>query len=391
MRSRNNFPGGALPGSGADATFGGQNFYTLYATTKAMRLALGAGGTPQPVDIVSDVYNAAGQPVNGFHWYSNDPTNGDPGPYGVARSVIATQQPDGHWNGTQYWTNPLSTEYAIIILSPSVFQIGPKASCSVNPATIGTNGGLVSFDASGTQELNPNATISTYAWNFGDASSGTGQTTSHSYAAWNGAFPHVITASVTVTDSNNISDTATCTVTQIDTNLPPVADVGGNIGPGQYKFCLGSPMVLDGSASHDPEDGPVSSFAWDVTSPINFTPVDASTPTFDVSGIAPFNAVGGPYNFGLQVTDQNNHTTTRFGTAVVVAASDSFCNQPPTAVDDSASTFSGTAVSIPVLANDSDPDAGQTLTVTGTSNGPSNGSVVVNGDGSITYTSTNLT
>jgi hypothetical protein len=58
-------------------------------------------------------------------------------------------------------------------------------------------------------------------------------------------------------------------------------------------------------------------------------------------------------------------------------------NAPPNAVDDSASTFSGTPVSVGVVGNDGDPDF-DLLTVTAFTQG-ANGSVVDNGDGSVTY------
>lgn len=61
-------------------------------------------------------------------------------------------------------------------------------------------------------------------------------------------------------------------------------------------------------------------------------------------------------------------------------------NDPPVAIDDSATTDENTAVTIDVLANDSDPD-GDPLTVTGLGTlAPANGSVVINGDGTLTYT-----
>jgi hypothetical protein len=59
-------------------------------------------------------------------------------------------------------------------------------------------------------------------------------------------------------------------------------------------------------------------------------------------------------------------------------------NTPPVAVDDSAATIEATPVVIDVLANDSDYD-GDTLTVDSVTQG-SNGSVVKNGDGTVTYT-----
>jgi PKD repeat protein len=60
------------------------------------------------------------------------------------------------------------------------------------------------------------------------------------------------------------------------------------------------------------------------------------------------------------------------------------CNEPPVANADQAATSEDTAVTIDVLANDTDPD-GDTLTVSGVSGG-ANGTVTVNGDNTITYT-----
>jgi hypothetical protein len=59
-------------------------------------------------------------------------------------------------------------------------------------------------------------------------------------------------------------------------------------------------------------------------------------------------------------------------------------NQAPTAVDDNASTNEGTPVTIDVLGNDSDPDAGDTLTVDSVTQG-AHGSVTNNGS-DVTYT-----
>ncbi|GEM_PF-4681679 len=63
-------------------------------------------------------------------------------------------------------------------------------------------------------------------------------------------------------------------------------------------------------------------------------------------------------------------------------------NHAPSASDDTASTDENTSVTINVLSNDTDAD-GDTLSVTGTSNGPSHGSATVNADGTITYTPDN--
>jgi len=60
-------------------------------------------------------------------------------------------------------------------------------------------------------------------------------------------------------------------------------------------------------------------------------------------------------------------------------------NDVPVAVDDVSATDEDVAVNITVLSNDYDVD-GDTLTTTGVSSGPSNGTATVNADGTIQYT-----
>ena len=59
-------------------------------------------------------------------------------------------------------------------------------------------------------------------------------------------------------------------------------------------------------------------------------------------------------------------------------------NRPPVALNDTASTTKSTAVTISVLANDSDPDH-DPLSVTGLTQ-PASGTIVLNSNGTITYT-----
>lgn len=79
------------------------------------------------------------------------------------------------------------------------------------------------------------------------------------------------------------------------------------------------------------------------------------------------------------VTDGNGGSATSTVTVTVNPVNDA-----PDAVDDTASTGFNTPVTIAVLANDTDVD-GDTLAVTGTPTS-ADGSVVVNGDGTITFT-----
>ncbi|MFD0151833.1 S8 family serine peptidase [Streptomyces sp. NPDC055721] len=91
----------------------------------------------------------------------------------------------------------------------------------------------------------------TYAWDFGDGTTGTGRAPSHTYAAY-GQY----TVKLTVTDSSGRtgSNHTTVRVTDPAQNDKPDADFQG--------FCtVGGSCYADGSDSFDP-DGYITSYAW---------------------------------------------------------------------------------------------------------------------------------
>ena len=341
------------------------NLYTMYQLTKAMRTALDEPGATAPITLLGGTID----------WYA-----------GYADHLVQNQinlggPGAGHFSqtsGTAPINQDLSTSWAILILSQSLFELPPSAACTANPSTIGTNGGLVQFSAAGSFHPDPDVTLVSYSWNFGDGSAaGTGVTTSHTFTRPD-SFPTTRNVQVTVTDSQGLTATSSCPVTIVDTNVPPDANAGG-----PYSMCMGGSLTLDGMASAD-EDGTVEAYAWSWGT-INFAAPNATTGRVDAS--AAFEALGpGTYNLGLQVTDNDDAVNSEFTTVTVKPITDASCNQPPDAIDDAASTFSGTPVTVTVLGNDSDPNAGDTLAVTGTSAGPANGTAVVNGNGTITYT-----
>ena len=96
-----------------------------------------------------------------------------------------------------------------------------------------------SFDASSSSAL----AAATYSWTFGDATSGTGKTTSHAYAA-SGTY----SVTLTVTDANGTSS-STQPVTVSNTPPAPVASF--------TKSCSGLTCSFDGSASTN-----TTSYAW---------------------------------------------------------------------------------------------------------------------------------
>ena len=91
----------------------------------------------------------------------------------------------------------------------------------------------------------------------------------------------------------------------------------------------------------------------------------------------------GPDAFTYTVSDGEGGTDT--GTVNVTVSPAGGGNNPPVAVDDALTTQQDTPGSVNVLANDSDPDAGDTLTVSGSTAG-AHGTVSCTAAGSCTYT-----
>jgi VCBS repeat-containing protein len=101
------------------------------------------------------------------------------------------------------------------------------------------------------------------------------------------------------------------------------------------------------------------------------------------------------WSFENSLTDENSYTHMEMALSGdrLVLSHDKFvrafnvsqnANRPPDAVDDSATTAEDNAVTVAVLANDTDPD-GDPLTVMAVG-APAHGSAVLNGDGTVTYT-----
>lgn len=161
----------------------------------------------------------------------------------------------------------------------------------------------VVFDGSGSKDTD--GTIASYAWNYGDGTSGTGVKPSHTYTA---AGNYSVTLSVT--DNAGATDTATSTITVMKpppANQPPVAAFTSTVS--------NLSVSLDGSTSKDP-DGTIASYAWNYG--------DGTTGT----GVKPSHvyATAGTYQVVLKVTD-NKGATNSVTKPVTTAA----LNVPPTA------------------------------------------------------------
>lgn len=170
----------------------------------------------------------------------------------------------------------------------------------------GTANVAISF--SGAASTDPDGSIVSYSWTFGDGSAAVaGATPVHTYAA-GGSYTVVLT----VTDNDGLSNSASVTVNVTDgTGLqPPVARPGG-----PYTGLVGQALSFNGAGSSDP-DGSIVSYDWKFG---DGGTASGATPTYAY-------ATAGTYTVELKVTDSSAKTSTATTTATIAAS-----NRAPTA------------------------------------------------------------
>ncbi|HLE46623.1 MAG TPA: PKD domain-containing protein, partial [Thermoplasmata archaeon] len=206
--------------------------------------------TPNPADVGAPVAfdaSASNDPdgtIVSYSWDFGDTASGTgvttshayaaPGTYRVVLTVVDNESYAGN----------MTTD--LVVRSPPVPQ-PPVASFTATPARANP-GDPVAFDASASYD--PDGSIVSYSWDFGDAASGTGVTPSHAYAA-----PGLYTVALTVVDNASLSGTATRAVR---VNAAPVPAF--TVSPATAY--IGVVVTFDASASTDPNGDPLT-FAWD--------------------------------------------------------------------------------------------------------------------------------
>lgn len=116
----------------------------------------------------------------------------------------------------------------------------------------GTEGAAIQFSSNGSTD--PDGTIASYAWDFGDGSTSLAANPSHSYLA---AGTYTVTLTVTDNAGDTASDSTSAVIEVVLDNLPPTADANG-----PYSGYVGNVIAFDGSASSDP-DGVIVAYDWD--------------------------------------------------------------------------------------------------------------------------------
>ena len=173
----------------------------------------------------------------------------------------------------------------------------PVASFTATPSTTAI-GAPITLSAAGSSD--PDGTITNYAWNFGNGTTGSGMSVSKSYPA-----AGTYTVTLTVTDNGGLTATTTRTVTITAANQPPVASFTATPLIAQ----VGVPIALSAAASSD-SDGSITNYAW------NF----GNGTTGSGVSVSKSYAVAGTYTVTLTVTDNGGLTATTTQTLTVALA-----------------------------------------------------------------------
>ncbi len=177
-----------------------------------------------------------------------------------------------------------------------------------------------------------------------------------------------------VTDSDAATDTGTVSINVTCVNDPPVANDDSDTTPED------TPVSTNVVANDTDVDGTVVASAVAIVSgPRNGSVVNNGNGTVTYTPNANFN---GSDSFTYTVKD-NGGATSNVATVTINVG---VVNDAPVANDDSDTTPEDTPVSTNVVANDTDVDGTVVASTVAIVSGPRNGSVVNNGNGTVTYT-----
>jgi len=175
----------------------------------------------------------------------------------------------------------------------TVLNRPPVASFTESAETVLT-GETITFNA--TNSYDPDGSIVSYFWDFGDGSNATGVVVDHSYAD-DGNY----TVTLTVTDDDGATSVSTSTKTIM--NRPPIA----SFTESTETAYTGETISFNASASYDP-DGFIVSYFWDFGDGTNATGVTVSHSYAD----------NGTYVVTLRVVDDDGAESTTSSTKTIL-------------------------------------------------------------------------
>ncbi len=202
-------------------------------------------------------------------------------------------------SGCDYWWDQPTTSWYVFDTAVCPYS-GPGNAAPSAVFSFSCSGLTCSLDGSGSWASDG---IVAYRWDFGDGTSASGITTSHSYVTKG---PYRV--KLTVTDSGGLSGASAQTVATTD--IPPTA---------RFTFsCTGLTCSFDGSASSDP-DGTIRQYQWSFGDGYSALGTSTTQNTY---------AQAGTYTVRLDVTDDAGLDAASEQTVSVVGTSS---NVPPTA------------------------------------------------------------
>ncbi len=147
-----------------------------------------------------------------------------------------------------YGNVSLPATRVVTVLPPNV---PPVAAIALTPQAADVP---ATFTLNGSGSSDPDGALVSYAWSFSDGSTAAGAVVGKTFAD-----PGLYTATLTVTDDDGATATATTQIrATVNGTLPPIAAFGTDLSGGFAPLTLD----FDGGASYD-LDGSVAGYAWD--------------------------------------------------------------------------------------------------------------------------------
>ena len=186
---------------------------------------------------------STGTTITGYAWNFGD------GTIGTGVTTTNTFTAAGTYNVVLTVTDSSgSTDAKSSTVTVTAVGAGSPTAIFVSSPTAPTTAAPVEFDA--TASTSPAGTALTYAWNFGDGTTGTGVTPSHTFTTAN-----TYTVVLTVTDTAGATGTTSNTVTVIK---GPTAIFTASPSPTP----LGALTVVDAAASTPSDGATIASYMW---------------------------------------------------------------------------------------------------------------------------------
>ena len=246
---------------------------------------IGKAGTALYVDgkkVASDSRVTSAQSFNGYWTLGVGTTSGWPG-------SVYDRSLEGSVDGVTVYPTQLTDQQVSDHYGLSTNQ-APTASFSASTADL-------TADVDASESADADGSIASYAWDFGDGSTGEGKAASHTYAE-----AGTYTVALTVTDDKG---TTTRTTSQVTVTAP----VAANVAPEAAFTSAVSGLTadVDASQSVDP-DGSIASYSWDFGDGTTAGEGSSLTHTYKEAGT---------YTVTLTVTDDKGTTAQTTQTVVV--------------------------------------------------------------------------